>query len=1021
MTAPGPAAPLVLVVEDDAASAELCAEVLGDDARVHRSGTLAAALAAAEHDRPDCFVLDLGLPDATGLEGVRAIAASYPDVPVVVLTGNRDEGLVEQAMREGADDYVHKDALLEQLARAAGFAVSRARRRRLVQQTVREAQSVLAALPDGVVVLDADGRIASVNDAALEVLGATAGALTGASLAAAPVTWLDATGAPIAPADVPWRHVVSGEASEHSDHLGCRQADGSLRWLDVDARSLHADTDEVYAVVLCLRDVTERHAEQTRSRFQAALLDAVGQAVIATDADGTVVYWNTAAERLYGWSAAEAVGRSIMELTPSEASVEQAEEIMTALRAGLTWTGDFPVRRRDGGAFYALVSNTPLLAEDGTVVGVIGASMDITARKHAEEQARRLSAVVDSTGDAVVLSSLDGVVLSWNHAAERLYGWPADQAVGHGVALVAPDDRVDEVQRVLAEVARGATVRDLETTHRRADGALVEVSVTVSPVYDDTGTVTAASAIARDISERRDMERALERAALHDSLTGLPNRTLLGDRLEQAAAVCERDGEPLAVLFLDLDDFKAVNDGAGHVLGDAVLVHVAAQLRAHVRPGDTVARFGGDEFVVVCPGAGREKALDIAQRLLTAVRAPLDVDGRRLYASSSIGVAISPPAATSALLARADAAVYDAKARGRGQVVEYASALSAQAEQRLALSGDLREAIEADGLRLVFQPIVDLRTGEALGVEALARWDHAELGAVSPAVFVPVAEQTGLGRDLDSWVLHRACAEFAGARRDGVVPLEAYLSVNVSADSVVDSQFHAIVLEALATADLPPSSLVVEVTETGVVGDLDAAVRTLTALSEVGIRVAIDDFGTGWSSLTYVRRLPASILKLDRTFVARVHEDDDDLAIAASVIDLGRATGLTVVAEGVEVAEQLAVLRRLGCSAGQGWLWHAAVPMDALADALATVAERRVPTLPAARTPALRSPALDVAREHGLDRLRELHAQGASLATIAAALNKDGFRNPHGQRWHARSVARVVAGSALGSLPVTPG
>jgi EAL domain-containing protein (putative c-di-GMP-specific phosphodiesterase class I) len=348
-------------------------------------------------------------------------------------------------------------------------------------------------------------------------------------------------------------------------------------------------------------------------------------------------------------------------------------------------------------------------------------------------------------------------------------------------------------------------------------------------------------------------------------------------------------------------------------------------------------------------------------------------------------------------------------------------ALSDRAQERLALSGDLHEALDADALRLVYQPVMDLADGTVLGVEALVRWSHAARGEVPPASFVTVAEKTGLARTLDDWVLRRACREFAALHSAGVVPHHSHVAVNVTAASVVDASFATSVQQALDDAGLPPTCLVLEVTETGVMSDLDAGVRVLTAVHETGVRIAIDDFGTGWSSLTYVRRLPASTIKLDRSFVARLHEDDDDLAIAASVIDLGRATGMDVVAEGVETHEQLALLRRLGCAAGQGFLWHGGVPADELAAALGTARTvAGLPVQPTARE-APEPPVIDV--HHGLERLWELHGEGASLTTIAAALNRDGYRTPTGQRWHSRTVARVLATPGLASSlsPAPPG
>ena len=746
---------------------------------------------------------------------------------------------------------------------------------------------------------------------------------------------------------------------------------------------------------------------------QLRLLDAVGQAVIATDPVGQVLFWNASAQELYGWSAEEAVGRSIMELTPTGASVEQAEEIMTALRAGLSWTGDFPVQRRDGSTFTALVTNRPLLDADGAVIGVIGVSSDITERVRAELEARRMAAVLANAGDAIITTSTEGVVLSWNGGAESLYGWTAEEAVGQHISFITPVSGLDELRLLSERVRAGEAVRDVPSVRQRRDGSLVEIALTLSPVLDRSGAFVGASSIARDATERRIWERALERAALYDALTGLPNRTLLSDRLAQLSAGADADGAQLAVLFVDLDAFQDVNDSEGHVLGDRILVEVASRLRDAVRPGDTVGRFGGDEFVVLLPDVDEVAAGTAAAALLDAVRRPYEVEGRRLHLSASIGIATAPQVEVAHLLRAADAAVYDAKARGRAQVRTYVGELSRQAEQRLSLSGELRDALEADALHLVYQPVMDIASGAVLGVEALLRWDSETRGMVPPAAFVAVAEKTGLARELDEWVLQRSCREFAAMLARGAVPADAYLAVNVTAANVGDASFPSSVRSALQASGLPAQSLVLEVTETGVMNDIDLGVRMLTGLCELGVRIAIDDFGTGWSSLVYVKRLPASILKLDRSFVARLHEDDADLAIAASVMELAKSTRMTVVAEGVETHAQLDVLRRLGCAAGQGYLWHRPVRTDDVPAALAaasTAAQEATVRQSPPRTPRR---AVVVGPEHGLERLWELHGEGASMATIAAALNSQGYRTPSGQRWHGKTVGRVLGEPAL--------
>ncbi|WP_380169549.1 diguanylate cyclase domain-containing protein [Jannaschia sp. R86511] len=404
------------------------------------------------------------------------------------------------------------------------------------------------------------------------------------------------------------------------------------------------------------------------ARFQAALLGGISQAVVVTDPQARVVFWNAAAERLYGWSAEEAVGRPVLEVTPRADVDAQVSDIDRAVRSGQAWGGDEVMRRRDGSEFQALVSVAPVYDEQDGLVALVGVSSDITARKQAEQRARTLSAIVESMADAVLTHDLAGVVLTWNAGAERLFGWDAEEAVGtHLRGLFAGDQAPGELEVGIGIVASGEVIREHEMQGRRRDGHRVDLTLTASPVLDERGAVVAASVIARDVSERLRLQAELHHQATHDALTGLPNRALLEDRLAQTLAAAARTGHPVGVLFVDLDDFKTVNDEHGHLVGDALLREVARRFTAVTRPADTVARFGGDEFVVVCDDTDVADAQLVAARIAEACRPVVEVGDRRLQVSASIGIAVGPPLeADGALLVRcADAALYRAKADGR--------------------------------------------------------------------------------------------------------------------------------------------------------------------------------------------------------------------------------------------------------------------------------------------------------------------------------------------------------------------
>ena len=701
--------------------------------------------------------------------------------------------------------------------------------------------------------------------------------------------------------------------------------------------------DEVHlgALVEELRGEVAR-VQDARSALEASreelqlMIQSMPQIVWITRPDGWHTYFNHQWLDFTGLTLEESLGHGWNPPFHPDDRARAAARWEQATSTGEPYEIEYRLRRADGTYHWMLGRAMPLRNAAGTIVKWFGTCTDIEAQKQAQAQIEEQARLLDLAQDAIFVEDLKHRIVYWNHGAERIYGWSAEDAVGHTLEELISPDR-SEIDSALAVVCtRGEWSGELRFVDVTGATRVMESRLTLLRNAD--GGPKGVLAVNTDVTERRATEakflQVLQDGATRDPLTGLPNRALLADRLDKAVAHSQRSQSPLAVLFIDLDDFKDINDGSGHLLGDKVLMEVARRLGSTLRDADTVARFGGDEFVVLLPDTGAVTADDVAHRLLAAVREPMQVDGHRLHVSASIGVAVSPPVEPGALLRSADAAVYYAKSCGRAQVRAFVGELSAKAEERLYLSSELRDALERDQLNLVYQPIVDLDSGNVIGIEALARWSHPARGQVPPDVFVAVAEQTGVARHLDSWVVRRACTEMAALRRAGAVNDDSYLAVNVTALSVGDPTFPAVVQQALADACLPPTALVVEVTETGVIKDLDAGIRTLTVLRDLGVRVAIDDFGTGWSSLTYLKRLPASLLKLDRSFVARLQEDEEDRAIAAAVVLLGQATGMSVVAEGVETTAQLEVLRALRCTAGQGYLWHHGVPVDRVAQAV---------------------------------------------------------------------------------------
>jgi diguanylate cyclase (GGDEF)-like protein/PAS domain S-box-containing protein len=922
----------VLLVEDSPGDASLVISALSEPIglfAVKWVSTLEAAIEALFGAHYECLLVELGLPDADGLDVVDSLRGTAGESALVVLTRRSDEKLGLQAIQHGADDCILKSELSARaLHRSINYAIERTRSKLTVTRMSARTDAVMTSLGDGLLVLDRDGVVVSANPAATRILGGTREELMGLSIPTLPCDLFHPDGSPLDFGEVTTRQTLESDEPLRGVTRGVRRADGGVSWIEVNIHPLRTTDDQADGVVISIHDITERLAAGEAARFQAALLASVGQAVIAIDPQGLILYWNKAAEDMYGWSETEALNRQLAVLVPS-ASPEKLRDLIKASMEGTGWTGDLLSQRRDGTIFPVLATQTPLFDEHGELKALIGVSTDISERKKAEDAAKERSAIVESTPDGVLTIGLDGTILTWNRGAEELYGYGPEEIIGKNMSLLDTDEVADERLSAMTMIAVGETIRDFEIVRRRRDGSLVHVSLTGSPIYGDDGTVVGVASIGRDITDRKRLEQELSHQAVHDSLTGLPNRALLSDRLTQALAGASRRNSPVSVLFLDLDQFKTINDANGHLVGDELLVEVAARLGTAIRPSDTLARFGGDEFVVVCEDADVDEAQRIADRLAAALRDPIRVGGTLQYVSASIGIAVSPPleADPNALLRYADTAMYDAKARGRARSRVFDASLATESKDRLELTNDLGNALRENALEVHYQPVIELSTGRVVGMEALSRWHHSVRGWIPPTVFVPLAEESGLIADFDRWVLNRACQDGAELRAKGLLPPDALLSVNISARNVSDLGLVEAVRDAATRFAFPLEALELEVTETAIMAEVPTIRVVLEGIREIGVGISLDDFGTGYSSLTFVRQLPVTTIKIDRSFTRHITDRREDLAICASVIDLARAVGLRTIAEGVEDLEQLSVLSGLGCDAGQGYLWSQALPL----------------------------------------------------------------------------------------------
>jgi diguanylate cyclase (GGDEF)-like protein/PAS domain S-box-containing protein len=555
-----------------------------------------------------------------------------------------------------------------------------------------------------------------------------------------------------------------------------------------------------------------------------------------------------------------------------------------------------------------------------------------TAELRASEQ--RFQALVQHSSEVVILVNRNGRVEYVSESMARVFGYGEADLQGRPLSDIFHTNAGTRLREGLAEVAqRPYGVLELELPLQHRDGRECTVQITITNLLDSPA-VGGLVLNTRDISERRQLEDQLSHQAFHDNLTSLANRALFKDRVEHALKRTLRQTPSVAVLFLDLDGFKEVNDSLGHAAGDRLLIQVSQRLAASVRPGDTVARFGGDEFAVLIEDATDEPELDaVAERILEDLRQPFFINDRELHVRGSMGIARMDPDVDGVdqLLRNADLAMYRAKAAGQGGFERYDPEMHTELVQRVQLEADLRRALDEGELFLHYQPTIDLASGHLVGAEALARWRHPTRGLVPPTEFIPLAEASALIRPLGAWVLREACrqaAEWQRASSQRDMPFS--LSVNLSGKQLQHAQVVQDVAAALEASGLPPESLVLEMTESVLMDDSETVLDILRQLKRLGARLAIDDFGTGYSSLSYLHRFPVDILKIDRSFVERLSRTSDNAELARTVVRLGQSLQLQTVAEGVEDSAQFLTLRRMGCDVGQGYYFGRPMEGDAL-------------------------------------------------------------------------------------------
>ena len=692
---------------------------------------------------------------------------------------------------------------------------------------------------------------------------------------------------------------------------------GRWHWIEVRTNNQLADPD-VRAVVATVRGVDSETEIQSALRESELRLRAVVESapviLIAYDTSGTI----TLADG-QGFTTLP-LGPETLIGAPMSAFFDEYPDVRTGLAAVLR--GERHHTTLDIAGTIVELHSSPIV-QDGVITGGLAIGTDVTDRDMAHQELvrreERFRSLVQRSSDIAMVFDGSGII-RYVSPAVRLFGYEPEDLVGtSSYDLCHPDD-VATARSLVPQLLLGAgSTLTHEVRVRDASGRYRWIEEVLTNRLDDPAIAGVVGNI-RDITERKESAIELARRATSDALTGLANRTEFAHQLEASLERTTASGGRTTVVFLDLDEFKLVNDSLGHAFGDELLRQVAARLRGVVRRADLVARFGGDEFVVLGEGLGDHEPSRLAERLGSVFDEPFDLGGEPIHISASIGVATSPPFDADTLLRHADAAMYRAKERGRNRIEAFDESFGERSTSVLRLRSEMRGGLQRDEFVLHYQPIVDLTSEEIVGMEALVRWAHPERGMVPPLDFIPEAEDSGFIIDLGAWVIMSACREAA------TWPGQIHVAVNLSVRQLADRSIIDTVQRALAESGIEPSSLVLEVTESTLMANAETALGVLNDLRDLGVRLAIDDFGTGYSSLLYLKRMPVDTLKVDRSFVDGLGDDPEDSAIVASVVGLAHAVGIGAVAEGVETQEQRGHLLALGCDRGQGYLWSRPVP-----------------------------------------------------------------------------------------------
>jgi diguanylate cyclase (GGDEF)-like protein/PAS domain S-box-containing protein len=846
----------------------------------------------------------------------------------IIDAGRRVLGSLALYRREPALPTERHQRLISMATHTAAVAIQKARDDAQRAELLRQLQgseatfrSVFENAAVGMTLTDAEGRLVRCNPALARMLGCTVDELAGRSFAEF------THAADLEPNRRLYADLVAGRIAHFQLEKRYLRKDGSVIWVDLTVSMPPLEPGREHLSIGMMEDITARkHAEaelrESEQRYRG-ILETMTVGFLAIDRGWRITYANARAAEIIGRPVEHFVGLTFAEAFPEAVGSPFESDYLMVMRERVTlrsehyfepWNRWFEVR----------VDPTP----EG--IGIF--FRDISEQRRSDGALKRFRAAMEASGDGIIL--VDRATLRYvdvNQTLCDLVGYTREEVLGMTPMDLFSADRASlerDYDAIIADNAAAAS--KVEGTYRRKDGTILPIETRRRALHTEDGWIIVGTA--RDISERKQAEERIGYLATHDGLTGLPNRNLMQDRIQQAIAHARRAGRQLALLYLDLDRFKVINDGYGHPFGDAVLRAAGARLAALVREGDTVARHGGDEFLILL--ADLRKAADayiVAQKLIESLDQPIEIQGRQVHLSGSIGVSVFPQdgEVPDALISNADVAMYRAKELGRNNYQFFTREMSDETLRRVDLETRLRGAAAAGQLQLAYQPKVSLESGRITGCEALLRWLHPELGQVSPARFIPIAEDSGLIVPIGDWVLRTACTQGKAWLDAGLPPVT--VAVNLSARQFLQQDVVAWVLRTLRETGLPPERLELELTESLIAQDVEKVIATVNQLKAAGVKLSIDDFGTGYSSLSYLKRFRVDTLKIDQSFVRNLLAEIDDATIVLAVISLAHSLKFKVIAEGVETQEHCRFLRLNRCDEIQGYYFSKPVPAAEMA------------------------------------------------------------------------------------------